>query len=73
LKNSDLRNQTIIWDKNSMVMGWQDYQWQHEPMFIWLETRVKANIIFIQIEIQVFGILKGIDVTGYNYILHKNL
>ena len=23
--------QTLIWSKNSMVMGRQDYQWQHEP------------------------------------------
>jgi site-specific DNA-methyltransferase (adenine-specific) len=30
--------QTLIWEKNSMVMGRQDYQWQHEPcLYGWKE------------------------------------
>lgn len=30
--------QTLIWQKNSMVMGRQDYQWQHEPcLYGWKE------------------------------------
>lgn len=32
VKNAELLlKQTIIWNKNSMVMGRQDYQWKHEP------------------------------------------
>lgn len=27
-----LMKQTLIWVKNSMVLGRQDYQWQHEPI-----------------------------------------
>lgn len=23
----------LIWIKNSFILGWQDYQWQHEPCF----------------------------------------
>ncbi len=26
-----LYKQELIWDKNSMILGRQDYQWQHEP------------------------------------------
>ncbi len=30
--------QTLIWNKNSMVMGRQDYQWKHEPiLYGWRE------------------------------------
>ena len=30
--------QTLIWSKNTMVMGRQDYQWQHEPcLYGWKE------------------------------------
>lgn len=30
--------QCLIWDKNSMVMGRQDYQWKHEPcLYGWKE------------------------------------
>jgi DNA modification methylase len=30
--------QTLIWEKNSMVIGRQDYQWQHEPcLYGWKE------------------------------------
>ena len=30
--------QNLIWEKNSMVMGRQDYQWQHEPcLYGWKE------------------------------------
>jgi DNA modification methylase len=33
-----LLKQCIIWNKNSMVMGRQDYQWKHEPiLYGWLE------------------------------------
>jgi site-specific DNA-methyltransferase (adenine-specific) len=33
-----LLKQQIIWVKNSMVMGRQDYQWKHEPcLYGWLE------------------------------------
>lgn len=32
LRDADLEHkQTLIWNKNSMVMGRQDYQWKHEP------------------------------------------
>ena len=26
-------HQTLIWEKNSLVLGRQDYQWRHEPIF----------------------------------------
>jgi site-specific DNA-methyltransferase (adenine-specific) len=33
-----LLKQQLIWVKNSMVMGRQDYQWKHEPcLYGWLE------------------------------------
>ncbi len=33
-----LLKQCIIWNKNSMVMGRQDYHWKHEPiLYGWLE------------------------------------
>jgi site-specific DNA-methyltransferase (adenine-specific) len=33
-----LLKQNLIWEKNSMVMGRQDYQWQHEPcLYGWKE------------------------------------
>lgn len=28
-----LVRQQLIWNKNSLVIGWQDYQWKHEPCF----------------------------------------
>ena len=38
-KQSNLQiRQTLIWQKNSMVVGRQDYQWQHEPcLYGWKE------------------------------------
>lgn len=31
--------QELVWNKNSMVMGRQDYQWKHEPcLYGWKET-----------------------------------
>lgn len=31
--------QELIWNKNSLVMGRQDYQWKHEPcLYGWKET-----------------------------------
>lgn len=31
--------QELIWNKNSMVLGRQDYQWKHEPcLYGWKET-----------------------------------
>ena len=37
--NTDWKvRQTLIWSKNSMVLGRQDYQWQHEPcLYGWKE------------------------------------
>lgn len=33
-----LLKQCIIWNKNSMVMGRQDYQWKHEPiLYGWMD------------------------------------
>lgn len=33
--------QCLIWNKNSMVMGWKDYQWKHEPcLYGWKEGAV---------------------------------
>lgn len=33
-----LMKQCLIWVKNSMVMGRQDYQWKHEPcLYGWVE------------------------------------
>lgn len=30
--------QQLVWEKNSMVLGRQDYQWQHEPcLYGWVE------------------------------------
>ena len=39
VNDSNLKlRQTLIWSKNSMVMGRQDYQWQHEPcLYGWKE------------------------------------
>lgn len=35
--------QTLVWVKNSMVMGRQDYQWQHEPiLYGWKEGSAHA-------------------------------
>lgn len=35
--------QELIWNKNSMVMGRQDYQWKHEPcLYGWKETSSHA-------------------------------
>jgi len=34
LNNNDLKvRQQLIWNKNSLVIGRQDYQWKHEPCF----------------------------------------
>lgn len=31
--------QELIWNKNSLVVGWQDYQWKHEPcLYGWKGT-----------------------------------
>lgn len=31
--------QELIWNKNSLIMGWQDYQWKHEPcLYGWKGT-----------------------------------
>ena len=55
IKNSDLElKQNLIWQKNSMVMGRQDYQWQHEPCLYgwkkgathyWYSDRKQTTII----------------------------
>lgn len=55
IKNSDLElKQNLIWAKNSMVMGRQDYQWQHEPCLYgwkrgashsWFSDRKQTTII----------------------------
>jgi DNA modification methylase len=55
IKNSDLElKQNLIWAKNSMVMGRQDYQWQHEPCLYgwkrgashsWYSDRKQTTII----------------------------
>lgn len=55
IKNSDLElKQNLIWEKNSMVMGRQDYQWQHEPCLYgwkrgashsWYSDRKQTTII----------------------------
>ena len=46
--------QTIIWNKNSMVMGRQDYQWKHEPCLygwkegashLWASDRKQTTVI----------------------------
>lgn len=46
--------QCLIWEKNSMVMGRQDYQWQHEPILygwkegashVWYGDRKQTTII----------------------------
>lgn len=39
LENNDLLvKQELIWNKNAMVMGRQDYQWKHEPcLYGWKE------------------------------------
>jgi len=55
IKNSNLElKQNLIWEKNSMVMGRQDYQWQHEPCLYgwkrgashsWYSDRKQTTII----------------------------
>tara|TARA_R100000654_G_scaffold43370_1_gene69568 strand:+ start:57 stop:1229 length:1173 start_codon:yes stop_codon:yes gene_type:complete len=55
VKNSDLElKQNLIWEKNSLVMGRQDYQWQHEPCLYgwkkggthtWYSDRKQTTII----------------------------
>ena len=46
--------QCLIWNKNSMVMGWQDYQWKHEPCLygwkegaghLWASDRKQTTVI----------------------------
>lgn len=46
--------QCLIWDKNSMVMGRQDYQWKHEPCLygwkegaghLWASDRKQTTVI----------------------------
>ena len=38
MESGFLMKQCLIWEKNSLVMGWQDYQWMHEPiLYGWLE------------------------------------
>jgi DNA modification methylase len=55
IKKSELElKQNLIWAKNSMVMGRQDYQWQHEPCLYgwkkgsshsWYSDRKQTTII----------------------------
>ena len=55
IKNSDLElKQNLIWQKNALVMGRQDYQWQHEPCLYgwkrgsshsWYSDRKQTTII----------------------------
>ena len=49
--------QTIIWNKNSFVMGRQDYQWKHEPCLygwkegaghLWASDRKQSTVIDMQ-------------------------
>lgn len=49
--------QCIIWNKNSMVMGRQDYQWKHEPCLygwkegaghLWASDRKQTTVIDMQ-------------------------
>lgn len=54
-KNAGLRiRQCLIWAKNSMVMGRQDYQWKHEPCLygwkdgashVWNSDRTQTTIL----------------------------
>ena len=45
--------QTLIWNKNSLVLGRQDYQWKHEPCLYgwtngkhrWFSDRTQATVI----------------------------
>lgn len=46
--------QELIWKKNSMTFGWQDYQWKHEPCFYgwkdgashnWYSDRCQTTIL----------------------------
>lgn len=46
--------QVLIWAKNTMVMGWQDYQWKHEPCLygwkdgaghLWASDRKQTTIL----------------------------
>jgi DNA modification methylase len=38
IESGFLMKQCLIWEKNSLVMGRQDYQWMHEPiLYGWLE------------------------------------
>jgi site-specific DNA-methyltransferase (adenine-specific) len=55
IKNTDLEmKQNLIWQKNSLVIGRQDYQWQHEPCLYgwkkgashsWYSDRKQTTII----------------------------
>lgn len=53
--------QTLIWVKNALVMGRQDYQWQHEPILYgwkpgaahrWFGFRDKTTVIDDDIDIE---------------------
>jgi DNA modification methylase len=54
-KNAGLRiRQCLIWNKNSMVMGRQDYQWKHEPCLygwkdgashVWNSDRTQTTVL----------------------------
>lgn len=46
--------QSLIWAKNSFVLGWQDYQWKHEPCLygwkggaahLWMGDRKQTTIL----------------------------
>lgn len=46
--------EVLIWNKNSMVLGWQDYQWKHEPCLygwkegashLWASDRKQTTVI----------------------------
>ncbi len=34
-----------IWVKDSLVLGRSDYQWQHEPVILWLHAERKASVV----------------------------
>lgn len=49
--------EVLIWNKNSMVLGWQDYQWKHEPCLygwkegashLWASDRKQTTVIDFQ-------------------------
>lgn len=68
--------QCIIWVKNSIVMGRQDYQWQHEPILYgwkpgawhkWYSDRKQSTVLNFDrpLRSEEHPTMKPVELTGY--------